>query len=293
MSKKIVIAGGTGFVGNFLTSKFKEDGFDVCVISRNSNVRWSDKPALLSALEGSDTLINLAGKSVNCRYNEKNRALILSSRLETTKLLGEAIQQCVNPPKLWMNASAATIYRDELTRPNTEFDITDGDGFSVEVSKQWEQAFYSFTLEKTRQIAMRISIVLGENGGVIPVYKNLVKFGLGGRQGDGQQKFSWIHIDDFYRIIRHAQESKEINGPLNFASPHPISNERLMSEFRKAMGVKFGLNATKWMLGIGALLIGTEPELILRNRWVVSQKLIDSKFKFQFPTIEDALANLV
>lgn len=293
MNKKIVIAGGTGFVGNYLTSKFREEGFEVCIISRNSEVRWSDKAALLNALEGADTLINLAGKSVNCRYNQRNKELILNSRLETTRLLGEMIQQCVNPPRLWMNASAATIYRDVQSRPNNESDLVYGEGFSVEVSKQWEQAFYDFKFEKTRQVAMRISIVLGRNGGVMPVYKNLVRFGLGGKQGSGKQKFSWIHIEDFFGIIQHVRSTQHISGPVNFAAPFPISNEVFMQKFRQIMGVKFGLPSFKWMLEIGAILIGTESELILRSRWVVSQKLNESSFQFQFPEIEGALKDLL
>lgn len=293
MKKKIVIAGGTGFIGNYLKLQFKSDGYEVLIISRDGEISWSNRSEMISALEGAEMVINLAGKSVNCRYNELNKGLIMSSRIRTTKALGEAIQSCINPPGLWLNASTATIYRDEKARPNTEADGATGEGFSVEVSKQWEHAFYSFKMDRTRQVALRISLVLGNGGGVFPVYKNLVRYGLGGRQGDGKQMFSWIHIHDFFRLICFVRDHENIVGPVNCASPEPLSNAQLMKEFREAMHMKFGLPGPKWMLEMGAVLIGTEPELIFKSRWVIPKKLTDAGFSFQFPTAKSALNDLL
>lgn len=293
MENKIVIAGGTGFLGNYLRKKYTEAGYNVIVIGRSAGVVWENKTALVDALNNAEVLINLAGKSVNCRYNENNKSLILNSRVRTTRLLGEALKQCHVPPKLWVNASGASIYRDVKDRPNTESDIETGEGFSVTVAKEWEKAFYAFTNAKTRMVALRISIILGKDGGVIPVYKKLVRFGLGGKQGSGQQMFSWIHIEDVYRALRFIQNKESISGPVNCASPNPVSNAELMRIFRKVMNVKIGFPGPKWLLEMGAVLIGTEPELIFKSIWVTPAALESADFKFEFGEIEPALRQLL
>ena len=192
---KIVIAGGTGFLGKFLAAKFRERGAEVIIISRNKgNVLWSDKQKVVRALNNADVVINLAGKSVDCRYNEKNKHIILHSRVETTRAIGDAISECKQPPRLWINSSTATIYRHAEDRPMTEEKGEIGKGFSVNVALQWEKAFFDFKLPATRQVALRMAIVLGKDGGVMQPLKRLVRFGLGGRQGRGNQMFSWIHI---------------------------------------------------------------------------------------------------
>ncbi len=292
MKDKIVIAGGTGFVGNYLREKFESEGKDVIIISRSSGVTWHDESSLVEALNGAAMLINLAGKSVNCRYNERNKRLILNSRIQTTRLLGDAASKCTSPPKLWLNASTATIYRDEKTRPNTEMDGNTGEGFSVEVAKLWEETFYSFRLKEVRKVALRISIVLGKGGGVIPIFKKLTKLGLGGTQGSGEQMFSWIHIEDLYRMIKFIYENEDINGSVNCASPVPVTNNVFMRSMRKAMHVSFGLPGPKWLLEMGTVLIGTEPELIFKSRWVVPDKLQKAGYIFRFGEIEKALSDL-
>lgn len=199
---KVVLAGGTGFIGESFKNKFKELGYEVHIISRQKqHISWEDKLSIKEALEDTELLINLAGKSVNCRYNEANKNEIMNSRIRTTKILGEAIQACTNPPAIWMNSSTATIYRHAEDRPMTEEKGEIGSGFSVNVATNWEKTFFSFDLPKTRQIALRIAIVLGKDGGVMTPYRNLVKFGLGGIHGTGNQKFSWIHIDDLFQIV--------------------------------------------------------------------------------------------
>lgn len=218
--KKVVLAGGTGFIGKYFETKYSELGYDVKIISRKSPyISWDDQAGIIDALEGAELVVNLAGKTVNCRYNEKNKREIMNSRLTTTKILGEAILACENPPEVWMNSSTATIYRHAEDRPMTEEDGEIGSGFSVDVATSWEKAFFDFQLPKTRQVALRTAIVLGKEGGVMTPYYNLVKFGLGGNQGKGTQKFSWIHIEDLFQIVRFLTERKELSGVFNCSAP--------------------------------------------------------------------------
>ncbi len=278
MNKKIVLAGGTGFVGKYFAEQFRNLGYKVLVISRQEqSIKWNDAKGITNAIENSVMLINLAGKSVDCRYNKKNKEEILKSRTETTKALGEAILKCNNPPELWINSSTATIYRHAEDRPMTESSGEIGKGFSVNVANNWEKALFSFQLPKTRQVALRMAIVLGKNGGVMNPFINLVRFGLGGKQGNGNQMFSWIHIEDLFNIILFLQSHKELKGVFNCSSPNPLDNKTLMKTFRQAMNVKIGLPSPAWLLKIGAVIINTETELILKSRWVVPEKLLQDR----------------
>ena len=293
-NKKIVLAGGTGFVGKYLKTKFSELGYEVKIISRqNNSIQWTDLISIQEAIDNSEMLINLAGKSVDCRYNKKNKEEILRSRTETTKILGDIILKCKNPPELWINSSTATIYRHAEDRPMTESDGEIGSGFSVSVAKEWEKTFFDFRLPKTRQVALRMAIVLGKDGGVMIPFKNLVRFGLGGKQGNGNQMFSWIHIADLFGIIQFLQSNKKMTGAYNCSAPNPVSNETLMQSLRHAMNVKFGLPSPKLLLKIGAIIIRTETELILKSRWVIPERLTKAGFQFQFSTIDKALINIL
>jgi uncharacterized protein (TIGR01777 family) len=292
--KKIILAGGTGFIGKYLTKRFHENGDEVVIISRNKNhINWNNKEALITALEYADVLINLAGKSVDCRYNEKNKREILLSRTETTKALGEAIVKCNHPPSLWINAGTATIYRHAEDRPMTETNGEIGKGFSVEVAKAWEKSFFDFQLNNTRQILLRMAIVLGSNKGVMKPFTNLVRFGLGGKQGNGNQMFSWIHIEDLFNIILFIIKHEELSGIFNCAAPNPVNNKTFMQILRKAMHVKIGLPSPKWLLELGAVFIRTETELILKSRWVLPERLLNEGFRFKYSTIDSALNDLV
>ncbi|MDW0116518.1 TIGR01777 family oxidoreductase [Sporosarcina thermotolerans] len=294
MKKKVVLAGGTGFIGQFLEKQFIESGYEVVHISRRpEHISWTDQKRIMEALDGAEMLINLAGKTVNCRYNDKNKKEIMQSRTETTEILGQTIANCDNPPPLWINSSTATIYRHAEDRPMTEADGEIGSGFSVEVAKAWEASLFEFDLPKTRQVALRIAIVLGKDGGVMEPYVNLVRFGLGGVQGPGNQMFSWIHIEDLYRIVLFIKENEQLEGVFNCAAPTPITNRELMAQFRKRMNRKFGLSSPKWMLEMGAVFIGTETELILKSRWVVPERLKNEGFHFKFETIEKALQQIL
>ncbi len=294
MNKKIVLAGGTGFVGKYFAEQFKKVGYDVIIISRQPNhVQWGDSTAILKAIENSEMVINLAGKSVDCRYNEKNKAEISRSRIETTKALGEAILQCKNPPPLWINSSSGTLYRHAEDHGMTEDRGEVGTGFSVGIVKRWEEIFFSFHLPKTRQVALRMTIVLGKDGGAIKPLANLVRFGLGGQQGNGNQMFSWVHIEDLYQMVLFIQQHTELEGPFNCASPNAINNRTLMKTFRNILKVKIGLPSPKWLLEIGAVIIKTQTELILKSRWVLPEKLMKSGFTFKYPTIELALKDIL
>lgn len=294
MEKKIVIAGGTGFIGQYLQKKFSGMGYKVMVISRQlPHISWDHHDEIIQSLEGAELLINLAGKSVDCRYTDKNKKEIVQSRTETTKIVGNALLECQNPPALWINASTATIYRHAEDRPMTEDGGEIGTGFSVEVAKKWEESFFSFQLPATRQAALRIAIVIGPDGGVMIPYKNLVKFGLGGVQGPGNQMFSWIHIEDLFRIILFLKEEKELSGVFNCSSPNPVTNREFMAHLRNSMYKKVGFPTPTWMLEAGALFIGTETELVLKSRWVIPARLEKAGFDFTFDTIEKALRHIV
>lgn len=291
--KKVVLAGGTGFIGEYFKGKFNELGYNVKIISRQSQyISWDDRSAITEALEDAEMLVNLAGKSVNCRYNDKNKKEIMNSRMKTTNILEESIVVCKNPPKVWMNFSTATIYRHADDRPMTEEDGEIGSGFSVDVATSWEKAFFSFDLPKTRKIALRAAIVLGQ-GGVMRPYRNLVRFGLGGIQGSGKQKFSWIHIEDLLQIVLFLKEREDLSGVFNCSAPNPVNNRELMRLLRKEMNVPFGLPSPKWLLEIGSMIIKTETELVLKSRWVIPERLEREGYRFTFNTLQETLEDLL
>jgi uncharacterized protein len=299
--KKVILAGGSGFLGKCIVNHFKSTA-KIIVLTRgeprkNENVQyvqWDGRTlgSWAELFEGTDVLINLNGKSVDCRYTERNKKLIYSTRLLATEVLGKAVLQCKNPPNLWINSSSATIYRHALDRPMDEETGDIGTGFSVDVCQQWEKTFNSIQTVSTRKVAIRTAIVLGKRGGALKPLRNLVKLGVGGKQGPGNQYFSWIHEQDFVNIIDFISGHDELNGELNVSNPYPITNEHIMRALRKVLGVPFGIPMPTWVLEFGAMLIGTETELVLKSRRVVPKRLLDAGYKFQFTTIEDALADL-
>lgn len=240
-------------------------------------------------LDGCDVLINIAGRSVDCRYTDKNKNIIMNSRVDSTTILNHAVAHAKNPPKVWLNSSTATIYRHSMDMEMGEENGEIGTGFSVSVAKAWEATFFSGTTPSTRKVALRTSIVLGSTGGALTPIKTLAKLGMGGKQGNGLQKFSWIHVDDFVCSIDFIIENEGITGPVNIVAPKPTDNNKLMQEVRKAGGIEFGLPSPKWLLEIGAILIRTETELILKSRNVVPKKLLAAGFTFRYPTLKEAL----
>jgi uncharacterized protein (TIGR01777 family) len=303
---RIVLAGGTGFLGKLLYGYFSTAGCDVLVLTRSPRagyeVPWDGRSLgpWAAQLEGAGVLLNLAGKSVNCRYNERNRKLIMDSRVESTRVLGEAVAKCKNPPAVWLNASTATIYRHSLDRDQDEnsrdFSPTAEvkDAFSVSVTAAWEEAFAAAVAPKTRKVALRISMVLGtEPGSVFRVLLRLARLGLGGRMASGKQYVSWIHERDFCRAIEWLIATESISGQVNMTAPHPIPNAGMMRVLRRSSHMPIGLPATAWMLEAGAFFMRTETELILKSRRVVPRRLLDSGFNFLFPRFEDAAPDLM
>jgi uncharacterized protein (TIGR01777 family) len=295
----ITIAGGSGFLGQVLEDFFTKKGHTVFILTRTvkrKNDRYwnaKDLESWTTVLEQTDVLINLTGKSVDCRYTDANKKLILDSRVDSTHALGLAINLCENPPKIWFNSSTATIYRHSTDKQMTEATGEIGDDFSMNIAKSWEKTFYSITNPKTRKIALRTSIVMGKHGGATEPLKNLVKFGLGGKQASGTQKVSWIHELDFARAIEFLIENEQLDGNFNLAVPNPTNNKTLMKSFRKVMHVPFGISHPEWLIKLGAKLIGTEPELVLKSRNVIPERLLNNGFKFIHSDIEIALDDLM
>ncbi|ALE04997.1 NAD-dependent epimerase [Arthrobacter sp. ERGS1:01] len=287
-----VLAGASGFIGSYFRTQLADAGWQVRTIGRTGDAVWGDTAAITALLENVELLINLAGKSVSCRYTAANKAEILRSRVKTTAELGHAVAACTNPPRDWFNASTGTIYRDARDRPQTEDDGELGQGFSVDVARGWEAALAAAPTPKTRKIPLRITIVMGPAGGVMTPFNNLARSGLGGPMGDGGQKFSWIHVEDLFRAVMFLHENPRITGPVNIGSPNVVDNRELMAGVRRTVRRPWGLPTPAWLLKLGAVLIRTETELVLKSRWVQPKKLQDAGFTWQYPMLADALADI-
>ena len=289
-------------MGQKLARSLIGDGYEVVVLGRQDHgpnlagrfVQWDGKSLgdWASELDGSIALFNLAGRSVDCRYTRENKALILNSRVDATRILGQAVTDCRKPPLAWFNASTATLYDDlrgDLP-PHDEFSATDAPGFSEEVGRAWEKAFYAFEVPGVRQVSLRISIVLGQESGAFPVLRRLTRLGLGGRQGQGNQWISWLHVDDWVGVTRFLMEREEVCGPVNLASPNPVTNSLFMQEMRKRfapMGI--GFPAPTPAIYLCTKLIGTAPDMVLKSRKVVSHKLMEAEFPYVYSSISKAL----
>ncbi len=302
---KIVLAGGSGQIGTALVEYYKDIAQSIVILSRapekhEGNIHtltWDGKTlgSWAKELDGADMLINLAGKNVNCRYNKKNCEEIINSRVNSINVLTDAIKLCKTQPKLYIQSASATIYRHAEDRPMTEENGEIGEGFSVGVCKIWESTFWEQTKQFTqmRKAVLRISLVFGPKEGVFPRLKNLVKFGLGGKQGNGKQMVSWIHEKDVAGIVDWIATHPEIEGTFNCTSPTPVNNKAMMQIIRKACGMPIGLPAPTLLLEAGAILIGTETELILKSRWVLPDKILKTGYQFLFPEMKTAVAEII
>jgi len=331
MKQRIIIAGGSGFLGRLLAEKLSARNYDIVVLTRSlrndtkpiRQLRWDGRTLAdwAAALDGALAVVNLAGRSVNCRYHTRNRREILESRVNSTRVLGEAIERCSKPPRVWLNASTATIYKHTFGPAWDETGEIGGtpeakDEFSVEVARAWERAFFSEGTAATvgeasrlsltskdgdrrdacptvRKVALRMAMVLGaEKGSVFPVLRRLVRFGLGGKMGSGEQYVSWIHEEDFCRAIEWLIDHDDGSGPVNVAAPNPIPNREMMRTLRAVCRAQFGQPATRWMLEVGAFFLRTETELIIKSRRVVPERLLNAGFEFRFSKMEDAMREI-
>jgi uncharacterized protein (TIGR01777 family) len=309
MKKRLILAGGTGYLGCTLARFFTQWGWEVVILTRRpartsaegvGHVLWDGKTLgeWAETLEGAAALINLAGRTVNCRYTRRNRTLILNSRVDSTRVLGQAIERCSEPPPVWLNASTATIYRHTFGPAWDESGAISGtrevkDEFSVEVAQAWEGALAEAGTPRTRKVALRTAMVLGHGANsVFPVLRRLVRLGLGGRMGSGKQFVSWIHEEDFCRAAAWLIDHPEISGIVNLAAPNPVTNAEMMRLLRKICRVPIGLPAAQWMLETGAFFLRTETELILKSRRVVPGRLLASGFSFSFPDMKETFVNL-
>jgi uncharacterized protein (TIGR01777 family) len=300
---RVVLAGGTGFLGKALCEYFRHSAREIVVLSRKThkphyNVRyaqWDGKTVdgWAAELEGADLLVNLAGKNVNCRYTDANMRAIYASRLEPTVALGRAIAAAQHPPASWIQLASATIYRHAEDRAQDELTGELGSGFSVDVCKTWEASFRDSATPATKKVLLRVGIVLGPDEGAFPRLVNLVRLGFGGPQGDGRQMMSWLHVHDLCRIIEWAHQNAADGDIYNATSPGPLPNAQLMQTLRTLYGIPFGLPSPQWLLELGSRIIGTEVVLILKSRWVIPKRLLDRGFQFQFADAHAALADIL
>jgi uncharacterized protein (TIGR01777 family) len=307
---KIVIPGGSGQVGTILARAFHQGGHEVAVLSRQPQrrpwrvVAWDG--ATLGAwqreIDGCDVVINLAGRSVNCRYTAAHREEIMQSRVRSTRVVGQAIAAAAFKPRLWLQASTATIYAHRYDGPNDEYsgilggnepDAPDTWGFSIDVARAWERAFDEADVAGTRKVALRSAMTLSpDTGGIFDTLLGLARRGLGGSAGDGRQFMSWIHDEDFIAAVRWLTDCDDLEGAVNIASPNPLPNAEFMQLLREACGARLGLPAKEWMLEIGAIFMRTETELILKSRRVVPARLLEHGFRFKYPDWRDAARDL-
>jgi uncharacterized protein (TIGR01777 family) len=307
---KIVIPGGSGQVGTILARHFQHTGHEVVVLSRKpAPAAWRVVPwdaqqpgAWVQELDGADVVINLAGRSVNCRYTPANRRAIIESRVKSTQIVGEVIAACPRPPRVWLQASTATIYAHRFDAPNDEHtgilggnepDAPDTWKFSIDVARAWEQALGAVPTPRTRKVALRSAMTMSaDRGGVFDVLLGLVRWGLGGRAGTGRQFVSWVHEADFIGAVEWLIHHEDVTGPVNVCAPEPLPNAEFMRALRRAWGARFGLPAARWMIELGAWVLRTESELVLKSRRVVPGRLLGAGFAFRFPSWPEAARDL-
>lgn len=303
MTTKVILAGGTGTMGRILQAHFADQGHDVVVLSRNPRaqhpkarmVPWDGRTTgtWCHELDGAAVLINLAGRSVDCRYTPANKAAILNSRVDATRVLGEAIARCAVPPPLWINLSSATVYRHAEDRPMDEATGELGSDFSPQVVLAWEKEFFDHGRADVRQVAVRCAMVFSNHGGAFPRFAQLVRIGLGGHHGSGRQYVSWVHEKDVARFFQWLIDTPMVSGIIDLAAPNPLPERALMLELRKRIKPVIAFNIPEWMLGVGAFFLRTETELVLKSRRVVPTRALRMGYTFEHPHITSALDQLL
>ncbi len=297
---KIILVGASGYLGQALIPFLRNADHQLTVISRHDPksgvrfVKWDGETMghWAREFESADAVINLAGRTVNCRYNDENKRQILDSRVQTTTLIGRAIADAKTPPTVWLNAASATIYRDARDHPMNEESGEIGSGFSVEVCHAWEQTLFAAPVD-CRRVALRLAMVFGApHGGITDAFEALVKLGFGGPMVGGGQYISWIHLHDFTRAIAFLLDS-ELDGPVNIAAPCPLTNAQFLSTLRRALKIPYALPTARWQLEIGAFAGRTETELLLKSRRVVPTRLLEAGFNFDYPNWQSAARAIV
>jgi NAD dependent epimerase/dehydratase family enzyme len=319
-----VVAGASGFIGRNLLDALRGWGYETRTIGRapgDNDASWDDPTRIAELIDGSDLLVNFAGRSVGCRYTDRNRQEIWDSRIHTTRMLTDAVRAASAPPRLWLNSATATIYRHAMDRPQSESDGDLGEGFSVDVARGWEDEFFAAALPQTRRAALRMAIVLGD-GAALNMLATAARLGVGGPQFEGRwfphqryrgigprssgpgvwtghpathgrQRFSWVHIDDVIRAIRFIDTHSGLTGPINISSPGVTDNARLMAALRRAVRMPVGIPAPRWLLEIGMTVLRQESELVLKSRWVIPETLTAAGFDFRWTDIEAATKSLL
>ncbi len=306
---KIVIPGGTGQVGAILDRAFTAAGHDVVVLTRrpagDREVSWDGQAigAWADVIDGSDVVVNLAGRSVSCRYTDANLRDMMDSRVQSAEVVGQAIAAAARPPAVWLQMSTATIYAHRCDAPNDEAAGLIGGrepgvpgywAYSVKIARNWEQAQERADTPRTRKVALRSAMVMSpDHGGVFDVLSRLARVGLGGPVAGGRQYVSWIHDADFVRSVEFLIGRDDLAGPVNLAAPEPLPQRSLMRTLRFAWGVRAGLPATKWMAEIGAFALRSDTELLLKSRRVVPGRLLEAGFTFHYPHWPAAAEDLV
>ncbi len=306
---KIVVPGGTGQVGAILNRALTAAGHDVTVLTRrptrDGEIGWDGETlgAWADAVDGSDVVINLAGRSVSCRYTPANLRAMMDSRVHSTRVVGEAIAQAARPPRLWLQMSTATVYAHRFDAPNDEATgviggaepgVPDYWAYSVEIAKAWEQAQEEAATPATRKVALRTAMVMSpDRGGVLDILLRMARLGIGGPVAGGAQYVSWIHDQDFVRAVEFLTDREDLAGPVNLAAPHPLPQRAFMRALRAAWGVPVGLPATRWMAELGAFALRSDTELLLKSRRVVPGRLLDAGFTFDHAEWPEAATDLV
>lgn len=294
--------------GQMLRAHWSAQGNEVIVLTRHprsvGEVAWDGKVLgeWAKEIDGADVVVNLAGRTVNCRYTKENLRAMMDSRVDSTRVVGEAIRQASNPPKVWLNSSTATIYAHTFGPPNDEAGVLGGSepdaprywDFSIEIAKRWEEALFSADTPGTRRVALRSAMTMSAvPGSVLTVFVKLARHAMLGRLGSGKQYVSWVHERDFARALDFLIDHNEVAGSVNIAAPNPLPMDEFTREVREALGVRIALPATEWMLKIGTWLAGSDRELVLKSRRVVSSRLPNAGFAFEFENWRDAVRELV
>ncbi len=301
---KVILAGGSGFLGMNLARSLSEQGTQVVILSRSkpssseqsgswTYAQWDGETLgdWTRELDGADAIVNFSGKSIDCVPTDENKKLIISSRINPTRVLSQAIQQAKHPPKTWIQMSAVGIYGNTQTQCTESTPA--GDGFLPEVCTKWEAAFNESCPDHVRAVIIRAGVVLGRTEGAFPKLRKIAKLGFGGRAGSGKQGMSWIHEDDINAMLLHAINSPSMQGVYNATAPNPASNKEFMAALRKAVGMPFGPPAPAFAVRIGSkLILKTNPDLALEGQFAVPERMKEERFGFEYASLESALSDL-